>query len=51
MGSNILVLIQEIKNIRETDEKRLDTLSYLLASYITNIDPKNKQFKSPPAFG
>lgn len=29
---------KEIRSIRETDEKKIDTLSYLLATFITNIN-------------
>lgn len=29
---------QEIKRIRETDERKIDTLSYLLATLITNMN-------------
>ncbi|KAM3139419.1 hypothetical protein pb186bvf_008444 [Paramecium bursaria] len=32
------LLWQEIKRIRETDERKIDTLSYLLATFITNMN-------------
>ncbi|CAK64827.1 unnamed protein product (macronuclear) [Paramecium tetraurelia] len=37
------LLWQEIKRIRETDERKIDTLSYLLATLITNMNQSQNQ--------